>query len=127
MWEENYLQQQDSWSNITDTTGAYLIDRSPVYFEPILNYLRHGQLILDQGVNPQGVLEEAKFFGISGILEQLEEMIVDKSEDAPLSRNEFVRILLSTPSNCELRCQVIQETKPIYFHLKYAVRKGVNN
>ncbi|XP_073239552.1 BTB/POZ domain-containing protein KCTD9-like isoform X2 [Porites lutea] len=64
----------ESWSSITDSTGAFLFDRSPVYFEPILNYLRHGQLILDNGANPQGVLEEAKFFGISGILEQLEEM-----------------------------------------------------
>lgn len=99
----------DSWSNITDPNGAVLIDRSPVYFEPILNYLRHGQLILDKGVNPQGVLEEAKFFGISSILEQLEEMVksMEKSDDAPLSRSEFVKILLSTPSNCELRCQGI--------------------
>lgn len=99
----------ESWSSITDSTGAFLFDRSPVYFEPILNYLRHGQLILDNGANPQGVLEEAKFFGISGILEQLEEMAkaMDKSDDAPLSRSEFVKILLSTPSNCELRCQGI--------------------
>jgi len=99
----------DSWANITDPNGAVLIDRSPVYFEPILNYLRHGQLILDNGVNPQGVLEEAKFFGISSILEQLEEMVksMEKSDDAPLSRSEFVKILLSTPSNCELRCQGI--------------------
>ncbi|XP_020627596.1 BTB/POZ domain-containing protein KCTD9-like [Orbicella faveolata] len=98
----------DSWSNITDPQGAVLIDRSPVYFEPILNYLRHGQLILDKGVNPQGVLEEAKFFGISSVLEQLEEMVksMERSDDAPLSRSEFVKILLSTPSNCELRCQV---------------------
>ena len=47
----------DSWSNITDPNGAVLIDRSPVYFEPILNYLRHGQLILDKGVNPQGTAQ----------------------------------------------------------------------
>jgi len=37
-----------------DRRGAYLIDRSPTYFEPILNFLRHGKLILDEGVNPEG-------------------------------------------------------------------------
>lgn len=99
----------EAWSNVSDASGAVLIDRSPVYFEPIINYLRHGQLILDKEVNPQGVLEEAKFFGISGILEQLEELVkaMENVEDAPLSRSEFVKILLSTPSNCELRCQGI--------------------
>ena len=30
---------------------------------------------------------------------------MENVEDAPLSRSEFVKILLSTPSNCELRCQ----------------------
>ena len=44
----------EAWSNVSDASGAFLIDRSPVYFEPIINYLRHGQLILDKGVNPQG-------------------------------------------------------------------------
>lgn len=47
----------------TDETGAYLIDRSPEYFEPILNYLRHGNVVLDNHVNPKGVLEEAIFYG----------------------------------------------------------------
>ena len=45
----------DSWSSVTDSSGAYLIDRSPVYFEPLLNYLRHGVLVIDEGVNPQGI------------------------------------------------------------------------
>jgi hypothetical protein len=40
-------------SNV-DKNGAYLIDRSPTYFEPILNYLRNGQLIFDNNVNPEG-------------------------------------------------------------------------
>lgn len=42
-------------SNV-DKNGAYLIDRSPTYFEPILNYLRNGQLIFDNNVNPEGRL-----------------------------------------------------------------------
>lgn len=37
-----------------DHNGAYMIDRSPTYFEPLLNYLRHGQLIIDPVLNPAG-------------------------------------------------------------------------
>ena len=42
------------WLSATDSTGAYLIDRSPDYFEPLLNFLRHGKLLLNEGINPQG-------------------------------------------------------------------------
>lgn len=51
--ENGYLMTP---SNV-DHKGAYLIDRSPTYFEPILNYLRNGRLIFDTNVNPEG-----KFF-----------------------------------------------------------------
>lgn len=42
------------WCSATDSTGAFLIDRSPEYFEPLLNFLRHNKLILNEGINPQG-------------------------------------------------------------------------
>ena len=38
-----------------DVEGAYLIDRNPKYFEPILNYLRTGRLIIDHNINVEGI------------------------------------------------------------------------
>uniref|UniRef100_A0A8C4HQ67 BTB/POZ domain-containing protein KCTD9 n=1 Tax=Dicentrarchus labrax TaxID=13489 RepID=A0A8C4HQ67_DICLA len=48
------FREKDVWGNKRDRHGAYLIDRSPEYFEPILNYLRHGQLIINEGINIRG-------------------------------------------------------------------------
>lgn len=44
-----------------DHKGAYLIDRSPTYFEPLLNYLRHDQVILDSNVNIAGIYFQILF------------------------------------------------------------------
>ncbi|OXB74828.1 UNVERIFIED_CONTAM: hypothetical protein H355_000088 [Colinus virginianus] len=102
------FKDKDAWGNKQDHRGAFLIDRSPEYFEPILNYLRHGQLIVNDGINLLGVLEEARFFGIDSLIEHLEIAIKNSqpAEDhSPISRKEFVRFLLATPTKSELRCQ----------------------
>ena len=97
-----------TWQNWKDDSGAYLIDRSPIYFEPILNYLRHGQLIIDRGISLRGILEEAKFFGVTSLIDILECKITEEekaNESSVVSRKEFVMRLFATPANCELRCQ----------------------
>jgi len=74
---------------------TYLIDRTPKYFEPLLGYLRSGRMILDPNVNPEGVLEEAKYFGIQSVIPMLEEIVCskdkDKDLDLPLTRREVVK------------------------------------
>ena len=92
-----------------DAQGAYLIDRSPTYFEPIINYLRHGKLILDVGVSVQGVLEEAQFFGIESLVPILQSLDDDeqskKKQHRPLTRADVIKVLIRTSPTNELRFQ----------------------
>lgn len=93
----------------TDASGAYLIDRSSQYFEPILNFLRHGQLIREDGISLYGILEEAKFFGIDGLIPHLEHLIsiTHPIDEAPLTRRDVVTALIQTSNASVLRFQGI--------------------
>lgn len=78
------------------------------YFEPILNFLRCGTLVIDDKINIEGVLEEAKFFNITSILEPLNLLVENKKKkDISLTRKELISILLTSSVSSTLRCQVI--------------------
>lgn len=45
-----------------DEKGAYLIDRDPYFFRSVLNYLRHGKLVLNRDMPEEGIIMEAEYF-----------------------------------------------------------------
>uniref|UniRef100_A0A8C4R0U2 Potassium channel tetramerization domain containing 2 n=1 Tax=Eptatretus burgeri TaxID=7764 RepID=A0A8C4R0U2_EPTBU len=65
-----------------DETGAFLIDRDPTYFGPILNYLRHGKLVLDNELPEEGLLEEAEFYNIASLIALIRERIWERDYKA---------------------------------------------
>lgn len=86
------------------------MSRNGRYFEPILNFLRTGQLVYEQSLNVHGILEEAKFFGIQEMIDRLQNIADCSSnrtdDNAPLTRQDVVRALIQTSFKSELRFQV---------------------
>jgi len=73
--------------------GAYFLDRDPVNFRVVLNYLRSGQLLLDKNAHLEAVKSEASFFGLAGLEEYVDNKIREEEEKAnedDKTGNEFL-------------------------------------
>ncbi|VDP10155.1 unnamed protein product [Soboliphyme baturini] len=70
-----YRLCQEEFPSDKDLCGAYMIDRDPDYFAPVLNYLRHGKLVLNRNIAEEGVLEEAEFYNLVGLIQLCKERI----------------------------------------------------
>ncbi|RNF19556.1 uncharacterized protein Tco025E_04090 [Trypanosoma conorhini] len=54
-----------------DLDCAILLDLDPLYFGPILNYLRHNVLVIPPGTPAAGVLAVAEYLNLQGVVQQL--------------------------------------------------------
>ncbi|XP_026461800.1 BTB/POZ domain-containing protein KCTD5-like [Ctenocephalides felis] len=87
------IQEESDLISDVDETGAYLIDRDPIYFHSVLNYLRHGKLVLNKDLVEEGVLEEAEFYNITDLIKLIKERIILRDNQPIHDKKRVYRVL----------------------------------
>lgn len=71
--------------------------------------MRTGQLIYDAPLNPQGILEEARFFGLQTLAQELQDILNTSVSVNPdtlaLNRQDVIKAIIQTCYTTELRFQ----------------------
>lgn len=87
------IREDEELISDTDETGAFLVDRDPRYFAPVLNYLRHGKLVLESGLSEEGLLEEAEFYNIINLIALVKESIARRDQRPGRDKKRVYRVL----------------------------------
>lgn len=99
-----------------DERGAYRIDRDPIYFQVILNYMRHGNLLPTRETTDEGLLNEAQYYCMPNLIKHLEQRLSAKQAIV----NEFPYMLTNAFNQISASAlQMLQQTP-------YQNLKGIN-
>lgn len=63
--------------------NTFYVDRDPICFGVVLNFLRHGKLIYTKDVSITGIMEEASYFQVEELIDIIEEISGIKRADLP--------------------------------------------
>eukprot|EP01132_Coremiostelium_polycephalum_P005781 gene5781-7191_t len=85
------FKKDSTWKHARDDQGCILIDADPRYFLVILNYLRHGELIVEPNLNYYGVLTLGKYFQIKPIIDLIEYEENDATSWATILEDNFIQ------------------------------------
>lgn len=89
-----------------DEEGYYFIDREGLYFSPILNYMRTGQIIVPSNIPIEALLQEADFYLLPDLWMKLQ-----KGSDDPCGGKLFLKLLRSPDQFSSDKSNVVDYVK----------------